>query len=340
MSAEPHPEPPVEAADTADIPIVDVGPLLAGVHGARERVAEELYEACTGIGFLFIVNHGIDGDIVARTFDASRRFFSLPIDEKLAVRMNRHQCGYMAPGISVHKDTFETRPDALRPQVSEAFKFTWDLDPSDPDHGQGVRFRGHNQWPDPAAVPGLRETFLDFHAEFEALALEMLPPLAVSLELEPGWFAPYFERPSSMTRIACYPPVPDRQDRVNTPGHRDLGFITLIPPATRPGLEVFTPDGRWIEQPVIPEGVLVNTGVTLQRWSNDVFAATPHRVRADAEETRYSNIFFLYPGVDAGIACLPSCAGHDEPAKYPPASFGEIHAAYCARNFAYAEDVE
>ncbi|MEK9661756.1 MAG: 2OG-Fe(II) oxygenase family protein, partial [Alphaproteobacteria bacterium] len=244
-----------------------------------------------------------------------------------------------APGISVHRDTFETRAEALRPQTSEAFKFTWDLAPSDPDYGKGIRFRGHNQWPDPDAVPGLRETFLDFHGTFEALALQLLAPLAVSLDLPPDWFAPHFDRPSSMTRIACYPPVPDRADRINTPGHRDLGFLTLIPPATLPGLEIFTPDERWIAQPVVPEGILVNTGVTLQRWTNDRYVATPHRVRADAAETRYSNIFFLYPRVDARIACLPGCAGDNGP-RYPAETFGEIHAAYCARNFASAEGID
>lgn len=328
----------VEDIETADIPIVDIGALLAGDPAAVARVAFDLRQACDGLGFFFIVNHGIDAGLVDRTFAASRRFFALQPAEKAKVRMNRHQCGWMAPGISVHRDTFEKRAGALRPQTSEAFKFTWDLDPADPDYGRGIRFRGHNQWPDAGAVPGLRETFLDFHATFEALALRLLAPLAVSLDLPADWFAPFFERPSSMTRIACYPPVPDRADRVNTPGHRDLGFLTLIPPATLPGLEIFTPDERWVAQPVVPESILVNTGVTLQRWTNDRYAATPHRVRADAAETRYSNIFFLYPRIDAEIACLPGCAGTDG-ARYTAETFGDIHAAYCARNFAYAEDI-
>lgn len=340
MCDAPLAEPPVEQATREEIPIVDIGPLLAGAPGAREHVAAKLHDACTGMGFLFLVGHGIDAGVIARAFDASRRFFALPPEKKLEVRMNRHQCGYMAPGISVHRDTFEDRAAALRPQVSEAFKFTHDLDRSDPDYGRGIRFRGRNRWPDAAAAPGLRETFLDFHAAFEALALELLPPLAISLGLAPDWLAPHFDRPSSMTRIACYPPVPHWRDRVNTPGHRDLGFVTLIPPATRPGLEILTPDGRWIAQPAIPDGLLFNTGLTLQRWTNDRYAATPHRVRADADATRYSNIFFLYPRVDAGIACLPTCQGPDRPAKYPPVRFTDFHADYCARNFAYAEGVE
>jgi isopenicillin N synthase-like dioxygenase len=339
MSAEPFAEPPLETVEIADIPVIDVGPLLAGAPGAVADVAAGLRGACDGMGFFFIANHGVNPAIVARAFDASRRFFALPDEQKQRVRMNRHQCGWMAPGISVHRDTFEKRPDALRPQTSQAFKFARDLVPADPDYGRNMRFRGHNQWPDPTAVPGLRESFLAFHDTFETLALRLLPPLAVSLGLPADGFDGFFDRPSSMTRIACYPPVRDRADRINTPGHRDLGFLTLIPPATRPGLEIFTPDERWIAQPVIPEAILVNTGVTLQRWTNDRYVATPHRVRADASETRYSNIFFLYPRIDATVAALATCTGPDNSPRYPAETFGDIHAAYCARNFAYAEDV-
>ena len=339
MSVEPRDTQPPEDEATAAMPVIDVGPLLAGTAGATARIAGQLRAACDDTGFFFIANHGIDPAVVARAFAASRRFFALPHETKLTIRMNRHQCGYMAPGISVHRDTFETRADALRPQTSEAFKFARDLEPADPDYGQDIRFRGHNQWPDPAAVPGLRADFLAFHDTFEALALRLLAPLAVSLGLPADGFDRHFDPPSSMTRIACYPPVPDRADRINTPGHRDLGFLTLIPPATLPGLEIFTPDGHWIAQPVIPDAILVNTGVTLQRWTNDRYVATPHRVRADASETRYSNIFFLYPRIDATVAALPTCTGPDNPLRYPAETFGEIHAAYCARNFAYAEDV-
>ena len=42
----------------------------------------------------------------------------------------------------------------------------------------------------------------------------------------------------------------------------------------------------------------------------------------------------------ADFFCLPTCEAQDYPEIYPPATFGAIHADYCARNFAYAEDVD
>ena len=324
------------AAD--EIPIVDMGAVLAGKPGAVEQIAERVYDACTGMGFMFLVNHGIDMNIVARTFESSRLFHALPMEEKLKSRMNRHQCGYMPPNVSVHTDTFEKHKTALKPQVSEAFKFTFDLAPDDPDFGKNRRFRGHNKWPDETLVPGLHDAFMGFHTTFEEFARKLLPTLSVALGMEPGYFDPHFERSSSMSRIAHYPPNGAAGSEISLPGHTDLSFLSLIPPATRPGLEILTPSGEWIEQPVVPDGLLFNTGNTLCQWTNDVFKATPHRVRADTREDRYSNIFFLYPSVDALMTCVPSCESDGNPAKYPSITFGDFHAGYAARNFGYAEN--
>ena len=46
-------------ADTEIIPVIDLGPYLAGTPGAIDRTAGELRYALTEIGFYFIVNHGV-----------------------------------------------------------------------------------------------------------------------------------------------------------------------------------------------------------------------------------------------------------------------------------------
>ena len=338
MSVQADIAPPAESAAGETIPIIDIGPLLVGHAGALDDVAAQMRQACTDIGFFYVINHGMDADIVTRSFDVSRDYFDLSFEEKMKVRMNRHQCGFMPPDVAVHNDTFETRNNAYNTQPTEAFKFTFDLAPDDPDYGKNIRFRGYNKWPDPAISPGLHEAFIDFQCAFQALGEKLLAPLAVSLGMPADYFDPFFERASSMTRIAYYPPVEVEADRIALPGHQDSSFLSFIPPATRPGLEILTPSGNWIEQPVVPNGILVNTGTALIRWINDAYLATPHRVRADTREGRYSNIFFLYPSVDAVMECVPSCQGPGNPAQYPPITFGDFHAGFAARNFDYAED--
>ena len=230
MSVQPDFAPPPLPADGEKLMIIDIGPLRAGEPGAIDDVAEQLHRACTEIGFFFIVNHGMGATVVERAFEASRQYFALPFEEKMKVRMNRHQCGYMPPDIAVHNDTFEERATAMATQHSEAFKFTFDLDPDDPDYGKNKRFRGHNKWPDPATAPGAREAFMDFHLAFQALGLELLAPLAVSLGMAADFFDPFFERSSSMTRIAYYPPIAANTNQVALPGHRDSSFLSFIPP--------------------------------------------------------------------------------------------------------------
>ena len=50
------------SAPSETIPVIDLGPYLAGEPGAMERTAGELRFALTEIGFYFIVNHGVPRD--------------------------------------------------------------------------------------------------------------------------------------------------------------------------------------------------------------------------------------------------------------------------------------
>ena len=51
-------------AATETIPVIDLGPYLAGQPGALERTARELHFALTEIGFYFIVNHGVPQSLI------------------------------------------------------------------------------------------------------------------------------------------------------------------------------------------------------------------------------------------------------------------------------------
>ncbi len=323
----------VSHATLEEIPILDVGPYLAGEPGALAKLAAEIRHASTKIGFYFIVNHGMAQDAVDRSFDASRKFFALPAEKKMKIRMNEHQCGWQPPKEAIHGDSFDK---VNKPQVTEAFKFTLDLTPTDPDYGKNKRYRGHNQWSEDVP-PDVNPNLMAFLISFEALGKRLLPPLAVSLGVEPSFFDRHFERSSSMMRVAYYPVMQVDHDQLGLPGHTDLSFLSMIPPATAPGLQILTQSGLWIDQPAIPEAILVNTGDTLRRWTNDLYLATPHRVLAAKNADRYSNIFFFYPNVGAVMECIPTCADAATPAKYKPVTFGEFHAGYSSRNFAYAE---
>ncbi len=66
----------IAATDT--IPVIDLGPTLAGEPGALDRAAKELRFALTEIGFYFIVNHGMPEAQVRDIYRQAARFHALP----------------------------------------------------------------------------------------------------------------------------------------------------------------------------------------------------------------------------------------------------------------------
>jgi isopenicillin N synthase-like dioxygenase len=107
-----------EAAATA-IPVIDYGPYFAGENGALERVAIEIAHACENVGFFYARNHGVPEAVIDRAFAAARRFHALPLAQKLALRLNDSNIGYLPLNASVQGAS--TVHKATRPNQNESF---------------------------------------------------------------------------------------------------------------------------------------------------------------------------------------------------------------------------
>ncbi|RYF65381.1 MAG: hypothetical protein EOO22_22770, partial [Comamonadaceae bacterium] len=93
--------PEVRPDAAEDIPVIDLGPYLAGAAGARDRLGAELRHALEEVGFYFVVNHGVAQSTIDGAFDAARAIHALPLEDKMAVRFNEHNIGYEPIGGSV-----------------------------------------------------------------------------------------------------------------------------------------------------------------------------------------------------------------------------------------------
>lgn len=40
-------------------------------------------QACVESGFFYLINHGVEDELIKRVFDESKKFFSLPVEEKM-----------------------------------------------------------------------------------------------------------------------------------------------------------------------------------------------------------------------------------------------------------------
>ena len=82
-------------ADKEIIPIIDLGPYLAGAPGAIDRTAGELRFALTEIGFYFIVNHGVPASLIREVYRQAARFHAQPLEKKLEIKLDKHNVGYL-----------------------------------------------------------------------------------------------------------------------------------------------------------------------------------------------------------------------------------------------------
>jgi isopenicillin N synthase-like dioxygenase len=301
------------------IPVIDLGPYLRGAPGALEVAAGELRCALEEIGFFIIVNHGIDPDLIDRTFAEARRFHDQPLDVKMALRMNEHNNGYMSMGrYAVWTSEVNTN---TRPDLNEAFFVKRERPPHDPLLRSGRRFVGPNRWPD--HLPGFRETVLAYTEAVDGLARRVLPVCAAALALPSAYFDPAFAESQFSFRLSHYPPVGADENQFGIAPHTDANFLTFLAQTEVPGLQVRMPDGGWLDVPYIPRSFAVNSGDMMHRWTNGRFKSTPHRALPPVGRHRYAIPFFLGPHVDTVIECLPTCQGPDDPPRYPPITYDE-----------------
>ena len=319
-------------AETGRIPVLDIGPYLAGEPGAAAPLARAIAHTFEDTGFLVVANHGIAPALVENAFSHAARFFAREEAIKLALKVGRYNIGYLPFGGQVVRHSPVNQN--TKPNFSESFYITRDRAPDHPDIVNDKPLIGLNRWP--ADMPEFRDAMVAYYGAMEAMTRRLVPAVAEALGLPADYFAAAFAEPHCTLRLIHYPPHPAPEDNeFGFAPHTDNNFITFLAQSKLPGLEVRTAEGVWIRPPAVPGTFVVNTGAMLARYSNDRFNATPHRVINRNAGSRYAIPFFLGPHHDAEIACVPSCVSADNPPRYEPTTYGEFSARLLTLNFAH-----
>jgi isopenicillin N synthase-like dioxygenase len=313
------------------IPVIDYGPYFAGEAGALQRLAQDVRHACENVGFFYALNHGVPQETIDRGFAASRRFHALSLEQKLKLRLNQNNIGYMPMNASVQAAS--TVHKATKPNQNESFFISHDRGADHPEVLAGIPLRGRNQWPD--GLPGLREDMMGYFHALRGMCDRMLPAFAVALDMPADFFAPFFAKEGHINlRFLHYPPQEDMSDNTfGTAPHTDNSFMTALARTDVPGLAIRLPSGEWFPPPVIPGTFLVNLGNIMRRWSNDRFLSTPHGVINESGTDRYSIAYFHSPNPNCTIECLPSCVSADNPPHYPPALYRDLVLEFYRKNY-------
>ena len=168
------------------IPIVDLADYRAGVSGARGQAAERITRALETSGFFGIRNHGVSDTVIEEAFAASHGFFQLPLDTRLAIKINSAHRGYM-PMADQH------RAEAQHANLSESFLVGPELEPDDPNMFAGLPLHGPNQWPPEAGA--LQSAFEAYRDALTQVGMQMVDLFEAALEVEPGFFRNCFGKP-------------------------------------------------------------------------------------------------------------------------------------------------
>lgn len=318
---------------TDRLPIIDFAAARSHDAAGLARIAREIHAACTGPGFFYIVNHGVPQAVIDRAVAAARAFFAHPLERKREVAVNARHRGFNALGDAL---MYEAR----RPDYKEFYSVGLELPEDDPDVRAGQPLRGPNNWP--AFMPELRPALYGYYEAVGACGADLLRAVAVSLGLDPDFFASRYTKRLQRTQMIYYPPQPPDlgDDQFGVAPHSDYGCITLLWQDELGGLQVRDRETRsWIDATPIPGSFVINVADLLERWSNDRFTSTAHRVINSSGRERYSIATFYDPNFDAVVD--PRDLGvPDSECRYPPVLAGEHILGRIDRSFGYRKKLK
>ncbi|KAL3460866.1 hypothetical protein BJX64DRAFT_173855 [Aspergillus heterothallicus] len=338
-----------------DIPVLDFEHFAHGSQDQQDDFCRRLHASLSTLGFVKIRNHSIPDETLDEVFDWSKKFFGMPLDDKLQaahpVQANPHR-GWSCVG---QEKLSVIRQGKAVFDLKESFDQGPPCDPLYP-----------NIFPPPTTLPDFRPFMESFYESCQSLHLQLLSAIALSFSLPKTFFTARCARNSSELRLNHYPPAKcaDLADgsMMRISSHTDFGTVTLLFQDGVGGLEIEAQDEVGVYIPVLPTGaavneegregggsgkgqkeVIVNVGDCLQRWTNDRLRSANHRVtlpvgmktnggRSSVKDPgngsdsalridnvvpdRYSVAYFGKPDREALVGAIPELVRDGEQVKY------------------------
>jgi len=261
------------------------------------KLLEKIREAYTTVGFAVFTNSLLPNDekTMNEWFEQMKSFFQLDLKVKKQYSYDAEtNLGYSVWGA---ENVDPTAPKDMK----ESFNYNNTRMPD-------------NLWP--KELDGFKDLALESVRVADWLMMRTLGMFDEILKTE-NTLVNAHQQPYNTTRVIHYPsyggPIEDKQMRIGE--HSDYGTITLLWQINDvPGLEVQDLQGAWHPVPYAKNGVVVNIGDLLQRWTNDYFVSTKHRVvNTHIHLPRYSMPHFVDPTPGTIVKNLT-----DQEDKYEP----------------------
>ena len=277
----------------SEIPIIDFSEMDLAV-------SRKMHQAFTTVGFAVFTNvynqwqsdFDIWGDLV-------KEFFDLPPETK-----NK----YKYSGVEQNLGYSEMESEWLHPDKPGDLKeaYNWKA-PYDMEE---------KYWP--TEIPLFRTQAEKIERIMRFLSFQFMDRFEYALRLKKGFLVEKHLYGTTTARILHYPKynahVKYEQLRGNE--HTDYDtFTMLFRYQDCGGLFVKPINDDWVEVPVIDNSIVLNIADMFQRWTNDTYISTPHRVMNVLDKPRYSMPYFVGPNKDTIVKNLTN-----QPDKYEPIS--------------------
>ena len=184
-------------------------------------------QACTTVGFFYIVNSGVDGALMEAAFAASAAFFELPKETKQALLATpaTNNRGWTPLGEETLDPARQSRGD-----TKEGYYIGREVAANSPE--ASLPLHGPNVWPPEALLPGWRDTMERYAEACRELGMRLTLLLALALDLEPGYFDQpgRFDAPQYFLRLLRYSAEASApaEGVFGAGAHCDYGMWTLL----------------------------------------------------------------------------------------------------------------
>ncbi|KAJ4713840.1 2-oxoglutarate (2OG) and Fe(II)-dependent oxygenase superfamily protein [Melia azedarach] len=251
-----------------------------------------------------VINHGISQEFLDGTFAQFKRFFYLPMEEKMKLLSNTPLRGYQSTTHSFIDDKSKQKV-----HLTEGFRIGVGVSEFEPKAHDFVH--GRNMWPPADLLPGWREAMEEYNQKAINAARKIGRIMAVALDLNED----FFDQPELIGGDASYTNIQHygnhEGDLVGAPPHCDLSLFTLLATDDIWGLQICREKNAesqvWEAVAPVKGAYIVIVGDMLEMLTNGIFRSMLHKVIVDQE--RYS--------------CLPNCISAENPPKYPTIRTGQ-----------------
>ncbi|KAJ7204667.1 Clavaminate synthase-like protein [Mycena pura] len=287
-----------EQLDWADLPTIDLSHL--GTPEGKRQQADILIAALREKGFFYVKNFGISQERVDRQFALGKRFYELPLEEKLKYVPQGLDEGQFNGYVPVGRRTID-QEGKIKDQI-EIYNIP--------------KFNGDFRHNHPPVVTEKLEEIEEFARD---LHIEVLDPLfvllATALELPEDYFTKLHQYPVKSEdhlrymRYSKYPPEINAKLRNWSYGHTDLGSFTLLFRQPVAGLQIRYPstnEWKWVK----PQDatLTVNACDALQFLTGGYVKSTVHRVTVPPKDQQHVDrlglLYFSRPHNDIRLSTI------------------------------------